>query len=321
MIARRSAAVLAAAVLAAAALPVAAVVNVYTLVALPATAVADQTTEFQMTLTNTLGLADIGCLEVDLPAEYEIHEVAVNRASNGRRWSAEVNGNNVVVHANSGGGRLRLLESLTFTIVAMPKLAGVASWPNHAHESHNCDDAEQIGLPVEVVVVPPLLPTPTPTPVPTPKPTPKPTLVPTPMPVPTARPTTVPTPRPVVVTPKPTPTTSEDRSTEPSPSAPATERPSPTEAAPGLAVEPPGGDDAAPSADHPVTVPLQDDASVALSVTGGDVLSGAAMFAVPAAVIGGPGLLILLWVLLQTLGAVTWIPAVLRLRGTERPRA
>lgn len=45
--------------------------------------------------------------------------------------------------------------------------------------------------------------------------------------------------------------------------------------------------------------------------------SSSAMFAVPVAVLGGPGLLILGWVLLQALGTITWIPAIRRLRGRD----
>jgi len=40
-------------------------------------------------------------------------------------------------------------------------------------------------------------------------------------------------------------------------------------------------------------------------------------FAVPAAAIAGPGLLLLLWLGLQTIGAVGWIPAVGRLRDED----
>ena len=51
-----------------------------------------------------------------------------------------------------------------------------------------------------------------------------------------------------------------------------------------------------------------------------DVLAGAEVWAVPAATIGVPGLLILIWVALQAVGALAWIPAVRRLRGEdERP--
>jgi hypothetical protein len=49
--------------------------------------------------------------------------------------------------------------------------------------------------------------------------------------------------------------------------------------------------------------------------------TSSAAFAVPAAALGGPGLLIIVWVLLQTLGMATWIPAVRRLRGEDEEGA
>jgi hypothetical protein len=47
------------------------------------------------------------------------------------------------------------------------------------------------------------------------------------------------------------------------------------------------------------------------------------MLGVPAAVIAGPGILVLLWIGLQSVGTMAWAPAVTRLRGEdeERPRA
>jgi hypothetical protein len=37
-------------------------------------------------------------------------------------------------------------------------------------------------------------------------------------------------------------------------------------------------------------------------------------------VVGVPGLLVVLWVALQTVGALAWVPAVRRLRGEDRPQ-
>lgn len=47
---------------------------------------------------------------------------------------------------------------------------------------------------------------------------------------------------------------------------------------------------------------------------------GFSVWAVPAATIAGPGLLILLWMALQAGGALAWLPAVRRLRGDRSPR-
>jgi hypothetical protein len=50
------------------------------------------------------------------------------------------------------------------------------------------------------------------------------------------------------------------------------------------------------------------------------VMDGISTWSVPAAVVGVPGLLVVLWVTLQTFGALAWIPAVRRLRGDEDAR-
>lgn len=299
-----------------------AVVIVYTLVALPATATADQVTAFDMTLTNVAGPDELGCLEVELPAEYEIHAVSDPVASNGGNWSSSSDGNTVVVWSNSGGGRLEILESATFTITARPKEAGLTMWSNHAHRSQGCDDSEAIGLPVQVIVVPPL---PTPTPVPTPLPTPVPTLVPTPRPtvVPTPDPTPVPVvaPRPPAATPTPVPTPDPTPHPDRSPSIDTTVAPPP--AAPPDAGLPPAS---APPADpRDGLVQLAFDGTGAgtgsLALAAANALAGATVFAVPAAVLGGPGLLLILAVMLQAVGALGWIPAVRRLRGEDPARA
>ncbi|HEY8171350.1 MAG TPA: hypothetical protein VIH24_09690 [Candidatus Limnocylindria bacterium] len=297
-----------------------AAVIVYTLVALPATAIADAETAFEMTVTNVAGPDDLGCLEVELPAEYEIYSVSDPIGPRNRDWSSSSEGNTVVVWSESGGGRLRILESATFTIVARSKEAGVSMWSNHAHRSQGCDDSEAIGIPVEVIVLPPL---PTPTPVPTAKPTPEPT--PKPTPVPTARPTPAPTPqpapatpRPPVVTPTPVPTPQADRS----PSIDTTETPEPSPgAAPSDAAVPPGSSPPSDPGTGAVQVPFRgEEPQGSLSLAAASVLAGVSVFAVPAAVLGGPGLLLILFVALQAVGALGWIPAVRRLRGEDSAR-
>jgi len=47
------------------------------------------------------------------------------------------------------------------------------------------------------------------------------------------------------------------------------------------------------------------------------VIDGITVWAIPGAIVGGPGLLVILWVLLQTGVALAWIPAVRRLRGKD----
>ena len=50
------------------------------------------------------------------------------------------------------------------------------------------------------------------------------------------------------------------------------------------------------------------------------LFSGVEIWAVPAATIALPGLLVLIWVALQAAGAIAWMPAVRRLRGEDDPR-
>jgi hypothetical protein len=52
-----------------------------------------------------------------------------------------------------------------------------------------------------------------------------------------------------------------------------------------------------------------------------DILGSSQVWFVPAAAIGAPGLLVLLWVALQTVGTLAWSPSVRRMRGQDRPAA
>ncbi len=62
---------------------------------------------------------------------------------------------------------------------------------------------------------------------------------------------------------------------------------------------------------------VADEASMEIGFGEIDLLAGVEVWAVPAATIGVPGLLILIWVALQAVGALAWIPAVRRLRGED----
>jgi len=46
-------------------------------------------------------------------------------------------------------------------------------------------------------------------------------------------------------------------------------------------------------------------------------IDGITVWAIPIAVVGGPGLLVILWVMIQTGFAIVWIPAVKRMRGED----
>ena len=60
-----------------------------------------------------------------------------------------------------------------------------------------------------------------------------------------------------------------------------------------------------------------DEPQLDLGATGMDVLAGIEIWSVPAATLGVPGILLIVWVALQAGGALAWIPAVRRLRGDE----
>ena len=307
-----------------AALPQAALgLLVWTFVVLPLTVTAGQGTVFTMTATNVAGPDDLGCMEVTLPSSFSIESVSDPVASNGDDWSATLTNTTVLARSLSGGGRLNIGESVTFQVKATPSAAGVTSWPNHAHRQQDCGGLTEIGLPVQVVVLPAVLPSPTPKPSPTPNPTPRPTVRPTPLPslpvslppLPSLGPSSTPAP-----TARPTDSASPSARTSPSSTASeaATPSPVPASAAP---TSTPGGDGAGTgtSPSHAPRVP-PDPGTVRIGSGTLTVLDGFGTWSVPAAVVGVPGLLVVLWVALQTVGALAWIPAVRRLRGEDGAR-
>lgn len=72
------------------------------------------------------------------------------------------------------------------------------------------------------------------------------------------------------------------------------------------------------AAESPIRVspPEQEDA---LTTAFGTLWIGTAWL-VPAAVVGGPGLLVLLWLALQLVAGLVWLPAARRIRGDGRRR-
>lgn len=327
---RRTLLALVGALMAAAVPAVAAAVMLWTLVGLPLTTTVNQSTTFTLTATNLDLLTELGCLEVDLPASFVIESLGTPQASNGDAWQSYRSGNAVIVHSLSGGGRLEILETVQFTIRAHATVAGVSTWPNHAHRQQDCSTADQLGVPLAVTVLPAILPTPTPTPMPTATPAPTPTPAPTatPKPTPTATPKPLPT---IIPTLPPLPTlplpTIDPRSLLPSPTATpretttpeASESPQPGDRSAGAVPTPgPGGS---------ATLTLLGGRGA--EATGADTDVGVELFGlldadfvwfVPAASVAVPGLLVILWVLLQTIGALAWIPAVRRMGDEKDPR-
>jgi hypothetical protein len=323
---------LAACVSAAAAAPAAAAL-LYTVVVTPLTANQYSTTDFSVTASNLNLLDDLGCLQLDLPASFTILSLEQPDASNGEDWLISRNGQSVVVQSDDGGGRLELGESVTFTVRARPQEAGIFAWEHHAHRDQDCDSSDLIGAPTTVTVLAALLATPLPTILPTPTLAPLPSILPTP--TPTLRQTLAPSPSPTRPTPSMDPTSAPSIGTDASPSGspspgtagtPAARSPDPSTGPPpgrDPSEAPPaaGGDGPESGAGldlrRPGDVRLVESAAFGeeLGVGPFSLLIDAGAWFVPAAVIGGPGLLVILFVALQMAGAAAWIPAVRRLRG------
>lgn len=188
--------------------------------------------------------------------------------------------------------------------------------------------------------------TPTPSPPPTPAPTPAPLL---PLPLPSL-PLPLPSlPLPLPSLPLPLPSIGLLPAPEPEPTEPpGPSRPRPSPGPSADAGEDPAGQGSDPDDDQPgdgsvagppavpgrpgtegglpaltpneATVGLAfDEAELDVGTVGVDLLAGIEVWSVPAATLGVPGLLLIVWVMLQAAGALAWIPAVRRLRGDEEP--
>ena len=326
--------------------PAAAALLVWTLIATPLAATAGQLTTFTLTATNNDLLTELGCLEVVLPASYQSVTASNASASNGDEWVASASGSTVVVRSLSGGGRLEFFETVTFKISARPTVAGVTSWANHAHRDQGCSGVDESGLPAAITV---LLPAATPTPLPTPPPTPAPTATPAPTPTPPLPTPTAPLPIPslplpslplpslplpsIGVIPTPPGATASPSSSPPASPGPSGESPTPAASAgagPGGGPGAGGGTAPPPSDGSAATGGLDPEAGLPsvrfderrLDLAGASVglFSGVEIWAVPAATIAVPGLLVLIWVALQAAGAIAWMPAVRRLQGRDEPR-
>ena len=332
---------------AAAAAPVA-----WTVVALPPSTTTGTPTTFSLTATNLL-LGQIRCLYVDVPGNFTVSAAAITSSPDNDSWETSINLNRVQVWTTSGGDELGPLTSVTFSVLATATSAGQLDWNSRSFPNEGCSGTSALlGVPPMVVVTGPAV-TPTPVPTPTPTPTPAPTPLPTPIPAPT--PPSTPTPTPLIAlpslplplpsipipslvpaaSPRPTaaPTPGAGASTgSPQPSAaPAvtsTPLPAPTPVAdedrgPAAALGGGGGDGGgqppdAQAADPgtPAVVFERTDAGD-IEIATVDFLAGVGVYAVPAAALALPGVLILVWLALQTVGAIAWIPAVRGLRGRD----
>ena len=212
---------------------------------------------------------------------------------------------------------------------------------------------------VSLTIVAPT-PTPSPTPAPTPPPTPIPTATPTPTPTPMPTPggtsppglplpvpslplPTIPlpipslpllpqtTPLPTVSPPLPSLGPTSPASPNPTDRASSSESPRPSSneaaSAPASGCANLGAGPDATSAQPPdpargaLAGLLVDGPALDLGIDTVGLLAGFEIWAVPAAVIGGPGFLVLLWIAMQAAGAMAWVPAARRLRNGDVSRA
>ena len=340
MMRRSVAAIAVATVLALGAPQTASAALLWTLVATPTGVPTGIDATFTLTATNGDLLTEIGCVIVDVPANFTITGVGVVGSTAGDSWIAWRSGNRVTAQTTSGGDRLELLDSVTFTVRATALSGGSIAWGANAFRQQDCSGGGSlIGVPPVVLVTGPAV---TPTPAPTAPPTPAPTAVPTG--VPTAPPTPVPTSTPVTSTPRPVRSNTPPPSSVPSTAVPASVVPSteslaatstpqsaPAQSVPssssvpaagsigGTDVSPPPstGSDRAAASPPPLRV---EEERVELANASIGLLAGVSTWAVPAATIAGPGLLVLLWVAIQAAGAIAWVPAARRLRGVTGRR-
>jgi hypothetical protein len=262
-------------------------------------------TTFSLVASNddTKGL--VGCVVVTVPGSFSVSDAAIGSGPGGT-WELTGDGNTITVKTRAGDDRLEVGESVTFTVTATPTGSGGA-WPGEARIGACNGQAipPASSNVVTVIAAPTPIPTPSPTPAPTPGPTPLVTPRPTPRPTPAA---------PGAILPPPAQSTAPgDPSAGPTAAArPSADSPSPTPApAASRDMTLPGVFPALP--DQGFFMPVvndQTDVGTVVEIT----LSGG-ILAVPAAVIAGPGLLVLIWIGLQSVGMLAWAPAVRRLRG------
>ncbi len=315
----------------------------WTMTASPPAVSTGVSTAFTLVATNGDPLTEIGCVVLDVPSNFAVSGAAVSSSTAGDSWTTTRSGNRVLVFTTSGGDRLALLDFVTFRVTATAMSAGSPAWSANAYRQQDCSGTGSLlGVPPIVVVTgPAATPTPVPTPASTLVPTPLPTLAATPLP--TAAPTTVtpgpsPTPRPSPASGSAAPgpssqaggsgpaASADSNGSDASPTTTAPDVPPPSASAdpsrPAISSASPGAVGPVPADSGRATprAPLtaRDPLETGLRVGGVELLSGIEVWAIPAATLSVPGLLVLLWVAIQAGGSLAWLPAVRRLRGERR---
>lgn len=314
----------------------------WTLVASPLAVTTGQDTTFTLTATNEDPLAlldssrEIGCVVVDLPANFSVAAATVAASNAGASWSASVVGNRVRVRAGSGGDRLELLDWVRFTVRATPTSVGSIAWASRAFRQTDCSGTGTVVnlAPLVVVSGAAVSPSPTPTPVPTSTPTPTPMPSPSPRVTPSQAPTASPRPSDdatasATSVPTPIPADGASATSAPSPTPPGRgpsadggSSPAPPRADAGG--QPPNGHEpesagGPPGADRSLRIPASATDESLAGISTAVLLGAGVTWVIPAGVVGVPGLLILLWVTAQALGAGVMTSVVRRWARDGQP--
>jgi hypothetical protein len=306
--------------------------------AYPTELVTNATTSVTITITNTGSgkNSDISCVQFVVRSTFTVVSaaiVSVYGETSGAAfdaWNVVWPGASRVTFKNPQAdyplvGGQPGVDQAVFRIRGFATSAGQLTWSVGAHDvpdaaaTTTCSGASSSGS--LTFVVADSSPTPTPSPIPTPTPSPAASPRATPSPTPTRSPTPSPTHRP-----SPTPTASPGRTTPPPPTQPPSRRPTPTQTASPTPTVPPAGQptpDVTPSPRLEIGVgptatgggtPRQPTSGVdgAVSTTLQALPGGVLAWTYPALITAVPGLLVLLAIVAQMLGALAWIPIVRR---------
>lgn len=277
----------------------------WTMGASPATAVVGGQTTFTFTATNLDPLLGVKCVVVEIPASIVPGESWISGSSTSASWTTFRSGQLLTAVINTGDGNEKLVvgEWVSFAVAAVPTQVGTYAFHAIAYSGHEClNGARTLATPPVVLVseqaVPELTPAPTPTPTPTPTPEailPPISTLPPIVATPTPQSQTVTTPGPAA-TPTPSPSPSALVSTGPSPAAQAT----PSIQVPLLGAGPPSAAPRVRPVDAADTAALEiaraersteEARDVSLGPLG--VMDGLSVWAIPGAVVGGPGVLVI----------------------------
>ena len=319
----------------------------WTITRTPSSVTEGVATGVSLTATNTSGGSSIGCIRLQIPGAFSVSAVAVDSAPHD--WTADPptggpSGSTLVwVHAVTEADIVKADgDSVIFHVRVTGTPVGDYAWPAESRDHANCTSGiDTASVTVAVIAgtpTPTSTPKPQPTPTPTPRPTrtPLPTPAPTPAPTPTARPTRTPSP---THSPTPTPdhTARPSGTATPSPApavvAPATTSPSPEASSTSTPSErsrprPVGGSLAGPTSgtDGQTKWTGPDRFGVGLGAESMVIdqslvtsslaaLGGTLVWAVPSLALTIPGLLLILAIVAQVVGAAAWMPVVRRSLG------